>query len=1121
MRPRVTAAVVLSAALLALGGAATPSPAATAAAKPGWSIVSESQPTYFHAGDSSDAYVLIVRNDGGMATAKGSTVIVNDTLPTGVTAKGVTEGLTATKVTTSGEGANGSGSPQYKMRCPQVPVTTLVSCVYEEGVNEVGVEQGAILPGATIVVTITVSIPAEVTVLGPNSATVSGGGAASATTSETTPIDGEVVPFGLSFFNLDVDGEDGEADTQAGSHPFELTTSLAFNVSSRESPSAGNGEVESPLANAAPKDLEVQLPAGLIGNPAALPQCSQRAFLEGEKLNCPLDTQIGTVKPLFYGTFPSAVYPLYNVVPPPGQPAELGVTVAGIGHIPFFFHVRSNGDYGLTVQLDEIPETGPLQGAILTLWGVPAEASHDLEREGTLGEGAPLDGEFCKPSVHVTAGLEEQKRCPSGMAARPFLTLPSSCPGTELPVSVRSDSWQNPEQPSPLEPEAPGTFLPEQSLPASTGCEALSFDPTLAVEPETLQAGAPSGYTIELHVPQNEGAGELATADLRTAVVRLPVGAVISPALADGLEGCSEEQFAAHSLAAAACPSASQIGTVKIVTPLVSSPLEGQVFLGEPECDPCTPSDAQHGRLIRLLVQAQGSGVTVKLEGSTSIDQGTGQLTATFRNSPQLPFEDLTLKLDGGPNAALANPSTCGTPVAGVSWLTSYGSEQPVGAASEPFELGGCPSPQFDPSFTAGTTDNQAGGFSPLTVTLSRREQDEGLDGVSVQLAAGLLAMLSKVQPCALAQAQASACGAQSEIGTATVGAGPGSNPLFLGGQVYLTGPYEGAPFGLSIVVPAVAGPLNLGTIEIGGRIEVSPSTAALTIVTDPLPQSLDGVPLQLRTVNLDIDREGFVFNPTSCQPQAIEGTLDSSEGAVADVASRFQAAGCTTLAFKPTLTALTHARTSKVGGAYLHVRLVFAAGQANIAKLKVDMPRQLAARLSTLEKACGAAVIEANPASCPVGSVVGSATIVTPMFGRPLAGPAYLVSHGDLAAPDIELVLQGEGVTIEEIGQTSVKNGVTSSAFKALPDVPISTFDLVLDEGPDSLLAANLPAKARWSMCGQRLGMDTAITGQNGAVVKQTTNIAVVRVPDAEGAPQHEAQGVGYADELGLLDRA
>jgi hypothetical protein len=1055
---------------------------------PHWSIISESQPTYFSAASSSDAYVLVVRNDGGAPTAPGTVVTITDRLP---------EHVTTTKVTAKGEAANGGGLPSYELGCTGETDAEVVACTYEEGPS-----RGRVLAGATIVVTISVSIPSEVA-SGlsslTNTAVVSGGGAPSVATTELTPIANEPASFGLSLFHVEALEEGGEVASGAASHPFELTTSLAFNISSRESPSAENGEEERPLAEAAPKDIELSLPPGLVGDANAVPQCSQQAFLEGKNLNCPVDTQVGTIKPFFYGGFPSAVYPVFNLVPSTNAPAELGFSVANVGRETIFFHLRVNeqGEYGLAASLNGIPETGPLQGAILTLWGVPSAATHDLEREGTLGDGGQQDGEFCKPLVKVKAGVEEDTSCPSDAPAKPFLTLPGRCRHEE-PFTITTDSW-----------ESPGQFqsFPSPELEAA-GCERLSFTPSLTVAPQTIEANSPSGYTVELHVPQNEDPTGLAEADLRDATVTLPAGVVISPSSTNGLESCSPAEFALDSTNTASCPPQSQIGTVTIATPILSTPLEGQIFLGEPECAPCTPADAQEGKLIRLLLQAQGSGVTVKLEGSASIDQATGQLTVTFRESPQLPFEDLRLTLGGGARAPLANASLCGVPLSASSSLTSYSSEMPAQPSSEPFELSGCPAPSFQPSLVAGTTNNQAGGFSPLTLTLSRGEQDEDLRSLSVQLPPGLLGMLSNVPLCPEADAQAGTCAAQSKIGSATVGAGPGPEPAYVNGTVYLTGPHEGAPFGLSIVVPATVGPLSLGTIVVGAKIDVNPATAALTISSGPLPQSLDGVPLQIRTVSLDIDREGFTFNPSDCEPLAFEGTAESTQSLTAAVSTRFQAANCAALPFTPKLSGLTHAGTSKVHGAYLHVRIVSAGGQANIAKLKVDLPKQLTPRLSTLQYACLAMVIDVDPARCPAASVVGSVTVITPVLHQPLVGPVYVVSHGHSASPAVEFVLQGEGVTVDVVGQTSLQHGILAGTFRALPDVPISTLGLVLTEGPHSLFAANLPARSRSSMCGQNLAMPTEITGQNGAVLKQTTKLAVsgCTKPERRRRSRHKA---------------
>jgi hypothetical protein len=1064
----------LTAGIWCLFGAA---PTLAAAPSAHWSIVSQSEPTYFKAGDGSDAYRLIVRNDGALPTPRSSSssVTVADTLPPGVT---------ATRVSERGEGANGSGEPRYDMTCA-IEAPTNVTCTYKEDLSH-----GPVLPGAMLVITITVSIPAGVTTLAPNSATVSGGGAPGASIEETTPIDPAPVPFGLAYLSTDVVDESGGSDTQAGSHPFELTASLGYAIGARESPSEANGHAESPLSSFAARDLEALLPPGLIGDPSAVPQCSQQDFQLRETLDCPLATQVGTIKPLFYGRFPSAVYPVFNISPPPGQPAELGFSIAGIAHIPIFIGVRGDRGYRVSVQLREVPEAGPLQGAILTLWGVPADGNHDLEREGTTGLGSQQHEEFCKPSVRVRSGVEEAKGCPSGVAPRPFLTLPGNCEAGS-PLEVLTDSWQSPE---PLAPFAPLEQLPPHQRPQQlAGCERLSFAPTIALAPESSTAGSPSGYTMDLHVPQSADPTGLATPDLRQATLRLPPGVALSPSAANGLEACSEAAFAPESAGLGSCPAPSQIGTVSIQTPLLASPLAGEVFLGQPSCAPCSPADAQQGRLIRVLVAAEGSGVTVKLRGAVAVDQATGQLQASFTEAPQLPFEDLRVTFTGGARAPLANPLACGVPLSATMQLTSYGG-QAAEPASAPFELGGCPAPQFNPTFVAGTTDNRAGSASPagsLSMTFSRSDADQLFQGVAVHLPPGLTAMLSKVAPCPELRAQTQTCTAQSDIGSATVGVGPGSEPFFVRGRVYLTGPYGGAPFGLSIVVAARAGPLDLGTVNVRARIEVDPHSGAVTVTSDPWPQSIDGVPLQIKAVNVTVDRKGLIVEPTSCNPMSLAATITSAAGTTAAVSSRFQAAGCGSLRFLPRLLALTHAAVSKRSGVYLHVKVVARPGHANIAELRAALPRQLALRLATLQQACTAPVFDRNPSSCPVASVVGTAAAVTPLLNTALVGHAYLVAHG-AAAPELAILLQGQGVTLRMDGRASVRGGAAAVTFRSLPDVPLSTFDLVLSPGPRSLLVANLPTGARGDMCGRRLTMPVSVTAQNGAVVAQNATVAV-----------------------------
>ncbi len=734
--------------------------------------------------------------------------------------------------------------------------------------------------------------------------------------------------------------------------------------------------------------MEVALPPGIAGDPTAVPQCTQVEFLTG--LTCPVDSQVGVIQLYFYSeTTARQNEPVYNVEPQQNQPAELGFAVS-VFSVPILFHLRGEEYDGLTTQLTDITEGDPIQASRLILWGVPMASVHDSERNGEGSGGCQQSG-------------REPCFSGGGVSEKPFLTLPTSCSGGQLASSIVADSWQNPG----------GRTTAESPLPLMTGCENLSFNPTIAVEPEVTQAAAPTGYTVHLRVPQHDEPNELATPDLKNAVVTLPAGTVISPSAANGLEGCSDEKFGLRSTTPASCPPASKVGTLKITSPLLTAPLEGQVFVGTPECNPCGSSDAQEGRLFRLFMQAQGSGVVIKLAGSASVNQGTGQITTTFDNNPQLPFSELELALNGGSRAPLVNPSTCGAATTTAD-LTPWSSPAtPDATPSSSFEVTGCAAQPFSPSFSAGTTNNQAGTFSSFTTTFSRQDSEQDFSGVQVTTPPGLLGMLSSVPLCGEPQAAQGTCSSASEIGHATVGAGRGGSPVYLpqAGQpalpVYLTTGYHGAPFGLSVVVPAVAGPFNLGTVVVRATINVDPRTSDITITSDPLPTILDGVPLHVKLVNVTVDRPGFIFNPTNCEALKVTGTLASTQGASAAVSSPFEAANCASLPFKPKFSIATAGKASKADGVSLDVKVASkggpqpGGGEANIRSVKVDLPHQLPSRLTTLQKACLAKVFEVDPASCPKESDVGTATASTPVLRHPLTGPAFLVSHGGAGFPD------------------------------------------------------------------------------------------------------------------------
>ncbi len=850
--------------------------------------------------------------------------------------------------------------------------------------------------------------------------------------------------FGFQRVENTIVNEGGSADIQAGSHPFAIDTTFALNQEVQpDGISIPSGDL---------KDLQVKLPSGLVGNPTALPRCSSTLFYTPrprkngppgdtfEGADCPESTQVGIarvelnineeLKP------PSALYlPVYNLVPPPGVPAAFGFNPLGLA-VVLTAKVRTGEDYGVTIDSENDSQVKRVYGVTTTLWGVPYAHSHDGQRGECLGiEGTSMGA------------------CPVEQPATPFLTMPTSCSSSPLTTFFYADSWQHPLQSLETEGvEAEAVDHDSEGDPVGLGgCELLDFSPKVSAQPETGAAASPTGLNFELSLPQNQNPTGLAEADLRNAVLTLPAGVSVSPSAGDGLGACTSTpetgrpggEIALESDEVVQCPNSSKVGTVEIETPLLEIPLTGSVYLAQPNAN-------KFNSLLALYLVAEGDGVLIKLAAHVEANPLTGQLTTVVDDAPQQPFSNLKLHFFGGPRAALMTPQTCGIYEAN-SQLTPWSSptETPV-SINSPFDISTSCGGGFAPTMVAGTTSNQAGAYSPLTTTISRSDQDQNLSKITLTTPPGLLGMLSHVQLCGEPQAQQGDCPEASKIGhvTATSGAGPTPLQLPLAGKpqdpVFLTGPYDGAPFGLSIVVPAEAGPFNLGDVVVRAAINVNPHTAQITISSESLPQFVHntGIPLDVRTVNVIVDREDFIFNPTNCEPSSEEGTLNGAQGASAAVATRFQAANCASLPFTPKFTVLTQAKTSKAEGAYLHVKLTSGPGQANIAKVKVDLPLQLPSRLTTLQKACTLVVFEANPANCPAASVVGTATAHTPVLTHPLAGPAYLVSHGGAAFPDLEMVLQGEGVTLVLDGNTDIKKGITSSLFKTVPDAPISTFE-------------------------------------------------------------------------------
>jgi hypothetical protein len=889
--------------------------------------------------------------------------------------------------------------------------------------------------------------------------------------------------FGIeSFENSITANSGGTLATQAGSHPYALTTTIVFDHRPPTEAEENLGFVGE-VPNGDPKNVEVNLPAGIVVNPEASGKKCTEAELESDA--CPRAASVGvaSIKLGFFGLEPKDA--VYNMVPPSGTPAEFGFTVAGLEGVAAHIlgKVRTGNDYGVSGEVPEITQRAALYSATLTLWGDPSAASHDNER----GE--------CS---------EKSGSCPVEKTSRPFLTMPTSCSGETLKTTLSADSWQEP------------AFLNATAeSPAMTGCKKLEFNPTLVAEPGEPEGAAtesPTGLNVTLMVPQEESLEGLAEADMREAIVTLPPGMTVSPSAAGGLGVCTLAEIGLVGPKKAStpiCPVSSKVGSVKIVTPLLEHPLEGSVYLAQQDVNP-------FGSLLALYLVAEGSGALVKLPGKIELNGTNGQIRARFGEDPetgfflpQLPFSELKMHFFGGPRAPLVTPSTCGTYTT-KSVLTPYGSEtpaEPASPAAEPQDSftvsSGCNTRGFAPTFTAGTTNNQAGGFSSFSTTFSRNDGEQDLGGVTVNTPPGLLGMLSKVTLCGEAQANAGTCGAASEIGETTAVVGPGTEPYVVrGGHVYLTGPYNGQPFGLSIVVPTTAGPFTLtgnggpGKEIVRASIAVNRKTGALTVKSNPLPSILEGVPLDIRTVNVNINREGFTFNPTRCEPLAVTGTITSTHGASSVVSSRFEAANCAALPFKPSFSASTQGNGRVNGkGASLVVKVAQRAGEANIRSVHLSLPKKLPARLTTLQKACTEATFAENPALCPAASIVGTAVAHTPVLPVSLEGPGYFVSHGGAKFPELIFVLQGYGVTIDLAGETSInsKKGITSSTFSTVPDAPITAFEARLPEQANSALATTTDR----GLCSKKtLPMPTTIIGQNGVQVTQTTQIAVTGCP-------------------------
>jgi hypothetical protein len=599
------------------------------------------------------------------------------------------------------------------------------------------------------------------------------------------------------------------------------------------------------------------------------------------------------------------------------------------------------------------------------------------------------------------------------------------------------------------------------------------------------------------------------------------------------------------------CPPASKLGTVEVESPALAgevckgearslsecakeeepagsgvfperekTPLQGSIYLA-------TQSENPFGSLLAgyIVIDDERTGLIVKVPAKIELGGGEGnnpalpalqpgQLRTVVKDSPQFPFSALRVHIAGGADAPLRSPMGCGS-YALSSVLTPWSHEPangevgtPDGEPSSSVSVGAGCGGGFAPGFSAGmSSTSQAGAYSPFSLDLTRDDGTQELKALNVTLPPGLIGKIAGIPLCSEADIQQAesrtnagegkleqsdpSCPEASKVGTVTVGAGAGPDPFYATGQVYLAGPYNGAPFDLVVITPAVAGPFDLGTVVVRNALYINPSNVQVSSKSSPLPRELKGIPIDIRSIVLNMNRADFTFNPTSCNAMAVTAEAVSVSGQTAALSSPFKAQNCAGLPFHPVLTATTTGNASRSEGASLKVNITAKSGEANIAKTDLTIPLQLPARLKTLQKACTEAQFNTNPADCPEDSVIGMATVHTQVLNVPLTGPMYIVSHGGAAFPDVEIVLQGEGVEIVLDGKTDIKKGITYSNFEAVDDAPFTSFEANLGEGPHSILTAHLPHEF-YDLCGQKLTIPTRIVGQNGALIEQNTKVAV-----------------------------
>ena len=875
----------------------------------------------------------------------------------------------------------------------------------------------------------------------------------------------------VPIYDFDVRASSG----QAGGHP-DVSVRLEVGTLATETP-------EACFCNAI-RDITVNTPAGLVGVPSNLAQCTTSELVSGV---CPVDSQVGVVVVRLYAPLESGgayfVQPLYNMEPRPGQLALLA-TPAPLLATPIYTNVsaRTESDYGLEFKTFGLPRLVPPNEITQFTWGVPADHKHDIQRFSVTGsksvfcfEGNPL------PFVYEDSFPTEFCGGPPGpnvatAPATPFLLGPTTCTGALL-ATLDTSGYEN------------GREHADDLYPETTGCDQLAFNPSLSAAPTTTETDSPSGLNVNLKVPQFLSPSAPSPSQIKGVTVSLPAGLTIDPNVADGKTSCSDAEAAFGSREEAHCPEYSKIGSLTINSSALPAPLPGYIYLGEP-----LPGDR-----YRLLLVADGFSLHIKLPGTATPDPRTGQVTVSFKNLPQTPFQEFDMHFFGAERGLLATPTECGKYEV-RSEFEPWAAELPNQTSNQFFTIdsgpGGtaCPAGArpFSPRTVAGVTDNTGGAHTSFSFDLNRGDGEQALTAVDVKTPPGFAAVLAGIPYCpdaalaataaegasGLAERAAPNCPAASLIGSASATAGAGSRPIAFPGKVYLAGPYKGAPLSLAIVTPSVAGPYDLGNVVIRVAILVDPVDAHITALSDPLPLIVGGIPLRLRGVTVVLDRPNFAINPTNCSPFAVITRAFGDQGGSADGSIPFQVAGCGALPYGPKLSLKLRGGTARRGHPAIRATFTAKRGESNTRLVSVALPKGELLDNSHLGNVCTRPQFSAG--SCPASSMLGTASASTPLLAEPLSGNVYLRANPGGKLPNVVMDLRGQ-FRIELVGTIdTVRGGALRTTFETVPDAPVSSFTLDLLGGAKGLIQNSE------SLCGaKRKKATTRMVGQNGATLK------------------------------------